>query len=397
MPVDLHLLPEELPPVEPPRSVRWLSLVLTVAVLGGASVLLFWPGEWQPDSPWFWCCVLLFPVASGVLLYALRRIAYEDRQTYVDSWNATRAEVQLEMTTQGQQALGVLSTSYCSPVGSRHFAEQLCAGNKPLKTIFLPSHSTTLRWSPIADDALEASAKLPRRLQTCLDRVLEELAITLKRLVPGEPIQVRIRHNQPLREDEVLGLWNVSAQRQMLAVASVAIASGEDGLLWLDAWLDRADAPGLVLSVEINLFEKPSADQAESVSAVLLARSGFCSQKDISPVAWVHRPVAMSNEPHSARQVLLWGRVDPQSKPFIWDSQLREADRVNAQKGLHDAGCSLDHRAWQRLDDSLGLPGCAVGNVALILASEQAAASQQPQLFMLQDQTPHWCVVQPAP
>lgn len=396
MPVDLHLLPEKLMPSEPARTVGWLLLVLSVAILGGASALLLWPGEWQPESPWFWCCVLVFPVLVGTFLYGLHLLAHESRQTYVDSWNAARAALQLEMTTLGQQAVGVLSASYCSPVGNHQLAQQLREGAKPLQMIFQPSDSSTLRWSPVVDEALKAADKLSQRLESSLHQVMAVLAVNLKRVLLGEPVQVRIRHNQTMRDDEVLALWNACARSKAVAVESVSITNEDDGLLWLDAWLDRADAFELVLSVEINLFGKPTAEQAESVSAVLLARSGYCSQKGVSPVAWVHRPVAMSSEPHSARQLLLWGRIDPQSKPFVWESQLPDADRVDAQRALHDAGCSLDHQAWLRLDDSLGLPGCAAGNVALILASEQAAASQEPQLFMLQDETPQWCVVQPA-
>ncbi|MDU9393299.1 hypothetical protein [Pseudomonas sp. zfem002] len=397
MPVDLHELPEKLNPPPPPGTLRWLLLILLFTAAGAAVVLLFWPGELQPRSPWFWSCVLLFPLSGAVILFGLRLFAHENRETYVDSWNAARADVEAELTAQGRQAIALLATSYCTPVGSEKFAAKLRGGDKPLQTIFLPVSSTTLRWSPLVDEDPKVAEDCSQRLQGFLDRLLASPDVDLNRLFPGQPVRVRIRHNQVLTDDKVLAIWASCAQRQMLKTETVSVAAQDDGVLWLDDWLDQPKAFPLLLSVEFNLFTKPVAEQAESVSVVLLARSEYCRDKDLQPAAWIHRPLAMSCDPHSVGDVLLWGSVSEDCPLFAWQAQVPTDRLRELSMALGNQGHPLDRQASLRLDDTLGAPGCAVGNIALILGSEQAAADQQPQLLMLQDATPQWCVVRPAP
>ncbi|MNE72734.1 hypothetical protein D3C80_1687010 [compost metagenome] len=49
-----------------------------------------------------------------------------------------------------------------------------------------------------------------------------------------------------------------------------------------------------------------------------------------------------------------------------------------------------------QLDDVFGRPAEAVGNIGIIVASEQAAIDAQAQLVVMQDKTVHGVVVRPV-
>ncbi len=62
--------------------VRWVLLVLLVLLClatGFGLVVLFWSGEMQPDSPWYWNRVLALPLIIGGYLYGVRWLALDGR------------------------------------------------------------------------------------------------------------------------------------------------------------------------------------------------------------------------------------------------------------------------------------------------------------------------------
>ncbi|WP_158467694.1 hypothetical protein [Pseudomonas putida] len=56
--------------------VRWPLVVLLCLATGFALVVLFWSGDTQPDSPWFWSRVLALPLIIWSYLYGLRLLAH---------------------------------------------------------------------------------------------------------------------------------------------------------------------------------------------------------------------------------------------------------------------------------------------------------------------------------
>jgi hypothetical protein len=208
-------------------------------------------------------------------------------------------------------------------------------------------------------------------------------------------LRLRIKHNQVLGDDQVLAVWRECAG-DTWAVDQVEVAE-DDGLLWLDTWLDDPSPPALVLSVEVQLFQQPTAEQAESVSIILLAQPEWCARHNLIPDAWVHRPVAITDEADSFQDVLLWGQVERSSETFFaWQSHIPGDQLRNLNIAMSAAGQPLASDSCQLIDDSFGFPGGAVGNIALVIASEHAVAESQPQLIMLQDVSPQWCFVRPA-
>ncbi|WP_156465517.1 hypothetical protein [Pseudomonas sp. Leaf48] len=396
MPIDLRALPQKRVQPTPPGKWRWCLVVLLCAVLGAGLVIWLWPEDSVQMSLWFWCCVLVFPLIPGLLLFAFRRMAYERQQDFVQSWNQHLNELEQGLIEQGQRRLALLTPSYCTPAANNRLAQALRSGSKPLQPTYLSDSDTTLRLSQLKPAAQRYTLEdYTQRLTKYFRQVIAGFDEDLQRLVGNTPLRLRIKHNRILDDEQVLALWRECAG-ETWTVDQVAVVD-DDGLVWLDAWLDDPSPPALVLSVEVQLFQQPTAQQAESVSILLLAQPEWCVGQKVVPDAWVHRPVVMTDEGDSLEDALLWGQVKRDGEScFAWQTQI-PGDRLrNLNIALGAAGQPHSTDRCQMIDDAFGLPGRAVGNLALIIASEYAVAQSQPQLIMLQDVSPQWCVVRPA-
>jgi hypothetical protein len=397
VPIDLRALPEKLPLPRPPHHKRWCLLVLLCSLITAGLVILLWQDDRWRMSPWFWACAFVLPLMFGLVLYALRLLGYERRSDYTDSWNQMHAEQEQMLIGQGQYAIALLATSYCSAAGSNQIAQALRLGSKPLQPMYLKQQEQTLRLSQLSPQAHGYTREeYAQRLGTYFNQVMRGLDSELQLYTRDLPVKVRIRHNHVLGDDEVLALWKTAAA-SLLVADPVVFATEEDGLLWIDAWLDAPATCELLLSIEANLFLSPVAEYAESVSAVLLTHADWCAAKGFTPIALIHRPVQLLDQAESLKDAFLWGRIQQSDDPyFTWHSQVPADCVADAVVALSAAGYPPDSEKRHQMDASLGRLGCAVGNIALIVAGEGAEADRQAQLIMLQDASPQVCVVQPA-
>jgi hypothetical protein len=396
VPVDLKALPDKFDLPAPPRAGRWCLIVLLCSFLGGAVVVLLWPDDSDHRSLWFWSCALVLPLMSGLLLFALRQSAHERRCDYLRGWNQVREEKERALIQQGQRDIALLATSYATAAGNNKVAEALRKGSKPLSPAYIKAQAQTMRLSPLDSPVpLPTQDQYRQRISKYLQQVMCGLEPEM-RCVGDAPLRVRIRHDQVLDDPEVLSLWRAHRGNERM-MDQVTFATQDDGLLWLDTWLDDQEADQPVLSLEFNLFLEPVPDHAESVSALLLAPSQWCTKQNITPLALIHRPVRITHLAEDLEDALLWARVPPASNEYsIWQTQMPVELRTEIALAMSKTGRLFDIAKSHLLDDSLGLPGCAVGHVALIVASEQAATEREAQLVMLQDASPQVCVIQPA-
>lgn len=397
MPVDLRTLPQELVPPPSPRHARWCVMLLFSALLVSGLVVLLWPQSQWRMSLWFWCCAVVLPFVPGLIVYAVRLLAHERQSDYVESWNDRRADQEQKLIAQGQRAVALIATAYCSAAGNNLIALALRRGSQALQPVYLKSLGSTLRMSQLTPPAQDSTQEeYARRLNGYLQQVLTNVNADLQDIGCSQPLSVRIRHNQVLNDDEVLALWS-SAWPGSDTDHPVSFATQDDGLMWLDTWLDDPPQHGLLLSLEINLFQEPFAEQAESVSAVLLAAPDHSAVHKAPALAWIHRPVAMADPALAVQDALLWGGLSPgHMAPFIWFTQVPNGVSRDVRSALSVGGYPCDAGRCHVLDTSFGLPGCAVGNVALLIAGEQASSDRQAQAVMLQDVSAQMFVVQPA-
>ncbi|WP_243244766.1 hypothetical protein [Pseudomonas maioricensis] len=397
MPVNIRALPEKLSRPVPLSNKRWCLGVLFCSMIVASLVFLLWPDNRWRMTTWFWCCVLVLPLVGGFTIYALRLLSFERRSEFVESWNQSHAEQERALIEHGQRPLALLGAAYCSGAGNNLLAQALRNGSKPLYPTFVKSQGRAVRLSQLSPSAqLHSHAEYTERLLGCFDLVMKGLESELQLYANDMPLRVRIRHNQMLCDDEVLVLWRLSVGERY-AVDQVVFANQDDGLLWMDALLDEPAAIGLLLSLEVNLFLDPIAEQAESVSAVLLALPDWCAKKGFAPSAFIHRPVQIIDQAEALKDALLWGKVQKGAPQyFSWYSQVPADLLCDSTIALNAAGYPPDIEARLTLDDSFGRPSCAVGNIALIVASEGAKADRRAQMIILQDASPQVCVVQPA-
>lgn len=397
MPVDLRALAEKRVLPMPPRVWRWCLVVVLCALLGAGLVILLWPQDLWQMPLWYWCCVLVFPAITGLMLFALRRLIYERQHDFAQSWNLSRSELEQALIQQGQRSIAVLATSYCTAAGSNQLARALRGGSKPLQPTYLTQPAITMRLSQLAPEPrFYTEQEYTERLTAYVHQVMRGLDEDLQRFAGTTPVCVRIRHNQEVSDERILSLWR-ECLGEVLVVEHVWLANQDDGLLWLDTWLDDPSPCPLMLSLELNFFQQPTAEQAESVFVLLLAQPEWCARENLAPASWVHRPVSMTGQAESLQDVLLWGRVQEDNSPlFAWQTQVPSDHLCQVSIAMSAAGHPLNVERSQSLDHSLGLPGCAVGNLALVVASENARTERQPQLVMMQDTSPQWCVVRPA-
>jgi hypothetical protein len=394
MAVDLNALPAALDLPHAPNLRHWCLVVLLCSVLAGVLVAVFWPSTGWQSSSWFWCCASVLPLATGGALYGLRHHSYEKHRDYVLGWNLNHEEQKRVLVEKAQRPIVILDAAYRTGAGNHQVAALLTSGSKALRS--LPGAGEQVRASPLPDSDAVAQKRYAERLAVYLEDILVELETVLARYQQNASLKVRIRHDPSTGQEEILSVWHACRGAQAIQDC-VGFAPLDDGLLWMDAWLDEAQPCGLVLSLEFNLFLKPVADQAESVTAILLATPEWCVRHGATAKAFIHRPVKMADMQVALDTSLQWGRITEESRVNrVWHSQLSSDYLADLSIAARVAAVLPSLDSWLALNKSFGLPACTVGNIALILASEQARTDGGAQLVLLQDASPQACVVQPA-
>ncbi|AJJ09059.1 hypothetical protein CH64_1890 [Yersinia rohdei] len=395
MSVELRKIPEPEALPEPLVKIRWAIFIILCIFMGFFLTLYFWPKDLSTHTFWFWMCSLFIPSSIGVISYALRLRHYEQQWERVSYWNQLHREKQQEMVLQGQKALGLLGMAYVTPAANNKLASALLKGAAPLQTLYPPGSTSVLMMSSLQPPARVGSeAEYCTRLETHLKSVLQGLDTELKEYAVGESIIVRIRHDATLEDAQILSIWQRIFPEDY-AISKVIFGQQDNGLMWLDNWLDEQNS-ALVLSLEMNLFVEGRDYQTESVSALLLASPAWLIHQNTIPIAWIHRPVAITATKEALEDVIRWGMLSVEERYFIWRSQLPTLPQTEMLQAMDAMNYHVDKDSEHQLDSSLGKPAVAVGHITLICACDHAVSSQQPQWIMLQDETPQWVIVRPA-
>lgn len=405
MPVDLEALPGRLARPAAPAIGRWCLVGLPGALICSGLLLWLWPQDSWRMSPWFWGCSVVLPLLAALLLGALALLAHERRREWIESWNQQQARQLQALLAKGQRRAALLDTAYCTAVGSSDLAQMPTDSGKPLKSTYFPATGQTVAVNRLEPAALDHSeSEYCQRLTVHLRHIIETLQPSLGAPLGAAPVHVRIRHDGTLGDDQVAALWHEVAGAAGFGAATF---TQQPGLLWLDSWLDGEPSAARLLSLEINLFTAPVANQAESVTAILLARAGWVSDHARVPKAWLHRPVSVDSQGRGVGEALRWANLEGATAEFFTlSSQVGPVFRRELVLGLNGLGNAIDLSRWQDLDDCFGMPAAALGNIALIIASERAGRDTEPQLLLVQDgacQGGHLqdgslqaCVVRPA-
>lgn len=393
MPVDLKKIPEEEPLPVAPDKFRWLLAIVFCVIAGAVSVLTLWPRHLSTHSTWFWFCTLILPLFAGLMVYIIRLRRYENERDRVIWWNHLRQQQYEEQIVRGQQGIGVLGIGYVTPVASRKLAAALLQGGSELQTYYSPAHQvvlTTAMFSPPI--ATNSMAEYRQRLETQLTAVLHQLQTELGQF--SDRLSVRLHHDNVLSNEQIVAVWNAifTAPER---VYDIQVDGDNHGVMWIDDWLDKEDET-LLLSVEINVFQQARDQQAESVSALLLASPGWLARHKVKPPALIHRPVAVGTADEAVADAARWGRLDPATPWFFWQAQVSGDALAATLQSMDKVGYLAAMNGELILDDAFGKPAASVGNISLICACEHAIATGLAQWLLIGDTTTQMAVVRSA-
>lgn len=393
MPVDLKQIPKAEPLPVPPSKSRWVLAIVIILIAGALLVLSFWPKGLSTHSAWFWFCSLLIPFSVGMAGYIARLRHYENERDRVMWWNHLHQKQHNEQVLLGQQAVGVLGMSYTTPVASNKLAAALLQGSNALQTNYYPSLQSTLTSASLhTASKVRNEAEYLSFLDVVLTRVSQQLHGEIAKFTGN--FVVRLHHDGVLKDEQIFTTWR-RAFPELHAVNDITISTENDGLMWVDEWLDKQDDT-LLLSVEINLFLLARDRQAESVSALLLA-SPLCMERlHIKPQAWIHRPVVVGDAENSVADTANWGKVTSGLPWYFWRAQVKNDALAVVLQMMDKWGFLTAKKGEQVLDDAFGRPAAAVGNITLICACEHAVTSGLPQWLLVGAQTTQMAIVRPA-
>ncbi|MDF7680465.1 hypothetical protein PT300_07615 [Enterobacteriaceae bacterium ESL0689] len=391
MPVELKKIPEKILLPEPPSAFRWLIAIMLIAVSGGILALYLWPEKMSTHSAWFWFCLVAIPLSAGLACFAFRLRTYENERDRVSYWNHLHQEQHDIQVTRGQRPAGVLGKAYITPIACHKLASALINhGSQLQSTCFAPfQHAlTTARLEPSTSQF--SKENYSTRLTRYITRLLRMLEPDLS-MLPVDRLSVRLRHDGSLDNAQITRIWQAIFPASY-PVDSFVAEQEDDGMMWLDAWLDRNEA-ALMLSVEINLFMEPRDYQSESISALLLASSSWLAQHEVKPEAVIHRPVIATEDACTLEDMLRWGKLSADEAHTLWRWQVDKQAMTRLIQQSERLGFSPGQDEGYITDDLFGHPGAALGNIALLCACEHAITSGKPQWVMMTDKTTHQAIV----
>ncbi|MEC5319208.1 hypothetical protein VSX61_09675 [Brenneria populi subsp. brevivirga] len=389
MPVSFSALPEILPEPAKPKKSRWLLIIPGVLWVISYGLGRFFPLRQVLGEAWFLLLTVILPLFIGLILYGIRLWIYENRRDYVQQWNETRRVTEEKLVRQGQKSIGVLSLAYHTAAANNKLADVLLQGGKALAPVYHAQNERVEYYSQLQPAPVTKSLdEYRQRLGLHLGQVLSSL--TNEYL--NQPCRLRIRHDGSLADSQVLEILHPLLQKEQIPVNGVIFDEDADGLLWIDKWLDSDTTPPLTLSIEIQFHVSPLPFIAESVSAILFAKNSWCDQQGVTPLADVHRPVELSARSGALEDLLLFGKVTPPASLFLWQSPSDQEPLVGVLSELDSHGINVTAHQ-HAIGQSLGVPGVAVGSLALVCAVEHLRSSRQKQLILLQDHAFQGCVV----
>lgn len=393
MAIELNKIPETITPPQPPDKMRWFFIVIIIVFVGVIGSLLLWPDNLSTHSAWFWFCTLAIPLLAGGLGYVIRLRVYENARVRILWWNHLHEDRHDELVLQGQRAAAVLGVAYITPNACNKLASILLQDKCMLEPVFSSHLQETITSARLSLPLNSLTAEGYReRLNYLLTTVIQMIEPELSACCG--PLSVRLRHDGILENTQIISVWQ-QVFPQDYVINEINAFTDNDGLMWLDNWLDKKDS-ALILSVELNLFIDPRHRQAESVSAVLLASPEWQEKNSAIALALVHRPVIDKAAHTAVNDTARWGKLSPGEAFMLWRTQLNDGVLRGALQEMDRRGYLSAQQGDYILDDVFGNPGVAVGNIGLICASEHARETRTAQWLIMQEMTAHQVIVQPV-
>lgn len=395
----------------PPFKPAWLLwVVLAVVIVGGGAgcVIRFWPTSEPANTPWFWGCVVGFPLIGWLIpFFIYLGVLQTPRQRAIDFNNARRtylanigrkAGVPLHILGSGFFFSAQEDENTAEAVTQRRLTlDQQSRFPEDTETVsarwIVPEDRT---WLPTDDHSdMERHREV---LPYVIDALLRQIAPALRALPERTRLAVRLAVATLLPAAEVEIAWRAKWAALGLRASVVAeIDSTPPELITVDLWIDgkgvaQTDAANLLCVVQLNslLNAAPDDGAAEAGVIVLFASSSLTAQKQLSSEALLFRPEYRDEKGigQGLRQAMMWGRVRGSDLIDHWMTGGAEAQVNQALASqLHTQAVGVlttkDLSGQHDLDFWLGSAGIAAPWLCMALAMQQARESGRKQLISI--------------
>lgn len=392
----------------------WLAWALLFVVLTGGGafcVVRFWPAGEPTNTPWFWCCVVVFPAIGWLvpflvylgILQAPRRRAIDynaARQRHVESV-CRRARVPLHVLGSGFVFSAQAHDNRADAVVEKRLAlaqqARFPGDREVVAARWIEPEGEA--WIPEDD---HADAQRHRALLIDLfDTLLRGIAPALRAMAERTPLRIRLGVDTLLSIPEIENAWHAgwAANRLDGLGASVKpeIETTAPELIAADRWIDGkddevADAVVLLCVVQLNalLNARPAEGSAEAGVILLLASQSVTARNRSTTQALLFRPERRDEATlaQGVTQALLWARVRGPELLDHWMSGGAEAPLNRALASDLDArgvgAMQTPNLEGQHdIDLRVGTAGIAAAWLCVALALEHARISARTQLVSI--------------
>jgi len=233
-------------------------------------------------------------------------------------------------------------------------------------------------------------------LDWIIDRLLDKSREALARIPADLRLFVRVRVSANACRGDIASILRDHWRRGNLRPCTVIAESEDVRLMNVDSWLDSPDFriqkhATLVVVIELNeiLGKNPPEGSAEAGSAVLLVPKHLSQRHKLEPIAYVHRPMAASQENLAQMMgyALRWAKADPPSVGRSWLSNLNASSAATLHASLRTVGVTGPNTAplpELNMDRTVGHAGSAADWLAVACAADSAQQLGSPQLLVVQ-------------
>ncbi|MCA8003356.1 hypothetical protein [Burkholderia metallica] len=386
----------------------WLAWALLFVILTGGGafcVVRFWPAVEPTNTPWFWCCVVVFPAIGWLVPFLVYLGVLQAPRRRAIDYNAARQRHVESVCRRARVPLHVLGSGFVfSAQAHDNRADAVVEKRLALaqQARFPGDHEVVAaRWIEPEGEAWipeddHADAQRHRALLSHLfDTLLRGIAPTLRAMPERTPLRIRLGVDTLLSTPEIENAWHAGwAANRLRASVKPEIETTAPELIAADRWIDGkddegADAVVLLCVVQLNALvnARPAEGAAEAGVILLLASQSVTARTRPTTQALLFRPERRDEATlaQGVAQALLWARV---RGPELLDHWMAGGAETPLNRALASA---LDARrvgAMQTpnldgqhdIDLRIGTAGMAAPWLCVALALEHARVSARTQL-----------------
>lgn len=399
MPVDFARIPprETVPDVSRLSILGWGLLLCLLTVACATMAVFIWPGA-KSDIVLFWFCAIALPIFTWSFLLCCRIAYLYGRINSALATNKTCDAIEARCHVSSSEPLAVVGHVWkFSSDEEENALDGLVEGKtklRPVSSRTTPNTDVIARWLDVpgrefyAENALTEHARQMVVCEWLLNEMVSALASQLRALPSRVSMKVELCIDSMLDAAGV-GETVLVLLKKALRTPHITLTSPvrELSLFRADSWFDdmHPDSIHLLVAVQLRnaVSETLANGVAESGSMLLVSSPSMAQRLGEKFPLWLHRPVkgTLDKLPETLELAICWGRASSDEVGTTWLTGLSEEAtrtiRSSSQFGSKTGNVSLD--------TSVGNVGIGRAWLATTLGAANAAATEKPQLVIVQE------------